>query len=70
MKEINDVPADRLEELYQFIHSMSSKTKQKDKKRKKILEFAGAFSDMDKKTYDGYLSQTIKVRTGLFDRNV
>ncbi len=70
LKEINDVPANRLEELYQFIHSLSSKTKQTGKRRKQIMAFAGAFSDMDKKSYADYITHLKKTRQGLFDRKV
>ncbi len=46
LKEIKDVPVNRLEELYQLIHSLTPKTKHTDTLRKKILSFGGAFSDI------------------------
>ena len=70
LKEIKDVPINRLEELYQLIHSLTPKTKPTDALRKKILSFGGAFSDMSSKDYADYLSQTKKIRTQLFDRNI
>ncbi|NCA85377.1 MAG: hypothetical protein EOM83_07355 [Clostridia bacterium] len=70
LKEIKDVPVNRLEELYQLIHSLTPKTKQSDSLRKKILSFGGAFGDMSEKDYADYLNQTKKVRTQLFDRNI
>jgi len=70
LKEIKDVPVNRLEELYQLIHSMTPKNKQTDSTRKKILSFGGAFSDMSSKDYSEYLHQTKKTRTQLFDRNI
>ena len=70
LKEIKDVPANRLEELYQFVHSLTSKTKQTGSLRKKILSFGGAFSDMSDKDYSDFLSQTKKTRAQLFDRNI
>jgi hypothetical protein len=70
LKEINDVPVNRLEELYQLIHSMTPKNKQTESVRKKILSFGGAFSDMSAKDYAEYLNQTKKARTQLFDRNI
>ena len=70
LNEMKDVPAERLEELYQYVHSLSSNTKQTEKVRKKILSFSGAFSDMSEEDYIDFLSQTKKMRTKLFDRNI
>lgn len=70
LKEIKDVPVNRLEELYQFVHSLTPKTKQTETLRKKILSFGGAFSDMSSKDYSDFLNQTKKTRTKLFDRNI
>ena len=70
LREIKDVPVNRLEELYQFVHSLTPKTKQTDTLRKKILSFGGAFSDMSAKDYSGFVNQTRKTRTKLFDRNI
>lgn len=71
LKEMKDVPANRLEELYEFVRLLTSKTKLSRKDaglRKKILSFGGAFSDMSHKDYSDFLHQTKKVRTTLFDR--
>ncbi len=70
IKEIKDVPVNRLEELYQFVHSLNPKKKQPEDLRKKILSFGGAFSDMSNKDYSEFLNQTKKTRTKLFDRNI
>jgi len=69
LKELKDVPVDRLEELYQFVHSLTPKTKPTESLRKKIISFGGAFGDMNKKDYSDFLKQTKKVRAKLFDRN-
>lgn len=70
IKELKDVPVNRLEELYQFVHSMTPKTKQTESLRKKIISFGGAFSDMSNKDYADFLNQIKRARTNLFDRNV
>jgi hypothetical protein len=69
IKEMKNVPVNRLEELYQFIHSLKPTTKQKEALRKKIISFGGAFSDMSKKDYSDFLNQTKKSRAKLFDRS-
>lgn len=70
IKEMKDVPIDRLEELYEFVHSLTPKTKQTETIRKKILSFGGAFNDMTNKDYTEYFNHTKKSRSKLFDRNV
>ncbi len=70
IKEMKDVPIDRLEELYEFVHSLTPKTKQTETLRKKNLSFGGSFNDMTKKDYTDYSNHTKKSRIKLFDRNV
>ncbi len=70
LKEMKDVPANRLEDLYQFVHSLTPASKQTDTLRKKILSFGGAFSDMSNEDYSSFVSQTKKTRTKLFDRKI
>ena len=67
---MKDVPVSRLEELYQFVHSLTPKVKRKESLRKKILSYGGAFSDMSNKDYADFLTQTKKTRSKLFDRKV
>lgn len=70
LKEMKDVPVSRLEELYQFVHTLTPSTKQTETLRKKILSYGGAFSDMSSKDYSDYLNQTKQSRTKLFDCNI
>jgi hypothetical protein len=68
VKEIKDIPVNRLEELYEFIHILTPKEKQNETLRKKILSFGGAFSDMSAKDYKAFLNHAKKTRNQLFDR--
>ena len=70
LKEMKDIPVNRLEELYQLVHSMSSSTKPKENLRKKILSFGGAFSDMSNEDYEDFLNHTKQTRVKLFDRSI
>jgi hypothetical protein len=70
IKEIKDVPVSRLEDLYQFVHSLSSSKKQTENLRKKILSFGGVFNDMTDEDYTDFLNHTKNARTALFDRKV
>ena len=70
LKEIKEVPTDRLEELYQFVHSLTLKSKKNEKIRKKILSFGGSFNDMSEDDYSDFLNQTKKTRTNFFDRYI
>jgi hypothetical protein len=70
LKEIKEVPVSRLEEVHQFLQSLSHTTKQSETVRKKILSFGGSLSDMSTKDYSEFLAHTKKVRTKFFDRNI
>ena len=69
IKEMKDVPVNKLEELYQLVHSLTIKPMQTVKVRKKILSFGGAFSDMSNEDYSDFLNQTKKTRTEFVVRN-
>jgi hypothetical protein len=70
LKEIKDVPVNRLEEVYQLVHSLTPTLKKTNANRKKILSFGGAFSNMNAKDYKDFVSHTKKTRAKLFDRNI
>ena len=70
LKELKNVPVDRLEDLYSIIHSLQANTKKSDGANKEILSFAGSFLDMSEKDFNGFLQQTKDARNNLFDRDV
>lgn len=70
LEELNDVPVDKLGELHIFINSLKINPKKSEKKRKKILSFAGAFNDMSQDDYDDFVKETRKTRTELFEREI
>ena len=70
LKETKEVSVNPLEELHQFVHSLTPKTKQTETLRKKNLSFRGAFSDMSSIDYSDFLNQTKRTRIKLFDRNI
>ncbi len=70
LKEMRDIPEERLEELYQYVHSLNPKSKRTETLRKQILSFAGSFSDISNKDYKDFVKQTQKTRSKLFDRHI
>jgi hypothetical protein len=70
LKELKDIPASKLEELYRFVHALNPKTKKSQSLRKKIMSFSGAFSEMSEKEYSGLVKEVKKSRKKLFDRNI
>ena len=72
LKEMKDIPVDRLEEVYQLIHSLNPNKKQYaiSGLRKKIISFAGVFSDLSSKDYADFQKQTKNTRDKLFDRKI
>ena len=69
LKEIKNIPSERLEELYQFVHSLNPKKKSTSALKEKIMSYAGAFSDMSEKDYQEFLKETKRTRNELFDRD-
>ena len=70
LKELKNVPVDRLEDLYSIIHSFRTNTKKSDKRSKTILSFAGSFGDMTEADYDDFRHQAMDTRNNLFDRDI
>ena len=70
IKEMKGVPDERLEELYQFVHSLNPKFKSTPELKKKILSFAGIFSSLSKKDYAAFKRETKRTRKNLFNRQV
>ena len=70
LRDIKNIPINRLDEVYQFVHSLAIDAKQNDVRRKKILSFGGAFSNMSDEDYNDFRSHTTEARTSLFNRNV
>lgn len=70
LKEMKDVPVNRLEEVYQFVTSMTSNVKRSPrsniKLRKKILSSGGIIKEMSDEDYADFVSQIRKTREQLF----
>lgn len=67
LKELKNVPANRLDEVYSYVHSLAEKEETSSLKDQ-ILSFAGAFNDMDEKDYEDFVAETKNIRSNLFDR--
>jgi len=68
-KELKSVPLSRLEELYQIVQSMSpTVAKNADIKRKEILSYGGAFSEMSNDDFMEFQQYTVETRSALFNR--
>ncbi|HET7117558.1 MAG TPA: hypothetical protein VFI29_13765 [Hanamia sp.] len=70
LKELKNVPVDKLEDLYSIIHSLRTNTRKVDKVNQEILSFAGSFGDMSESDYNDFLKHTNQTRENLFDRNI
>ena len=69
IKDLKNVPVDRLEDLYSIIHSLQANNRKSDNRSKKILSFAGSFSDMTDRDFKDFLNHTKQTRNDVFDRN-
>ncbi|MBS1736050.1 MAG: hypothetical protein JSS98_05515 [Bacteroidetes bacterium] len=70
LKELKNVPVDKLEDLYSIIHSLRTNIKNTNTKSLEILSYAGSFGDMSKSDYGNFVKHTKQVRNELFDRNI
>lgn len=70
LTELKDVPPERLEEVYNVVHSLSTTSKKQPSSAEKILSFAGSFSDIPEDDYNDFVSETIKTRAELFERDI
>jgi len=70
LKELKNVPVDKLEDLYSIIHSLRTNIKKTDIKSQEILSYAGAFGDMSKSDYSDFVKHTKQTRNKLFDRKI
>jgi len=70
IKELKNIPVDKLEDIYSMIHSFRTDVKNTGAKTQDILSYAGAFEDMSKSDYDDFLEQTKQTRDQLFDRQI
>lgn len=69
LQEMNEIPLNQLEEVYEFIHSMTPPKNINERMRKKILSYAGAFSDMSEKDYSEFRAYLKKTREEIFTRD-
>jgi len=70
LKEIKDVPVEKLEEVYEYVHSLAVKPNVSEAKRKKIMSFAGMLSDMSEADYKDFQNELKRTRENLFNRNI
>ena len=70
LKELRNVPVDRLEDLYSIIHSLRANTKNSGNSSKKILSFAGSLGDMSEPDLSDFLEHTKETRNNSFDREI
>lgn len=62
LKEMNDIPVSRLEELHQLIYSLKPISKKTSKSKSKLLSFSGIFADMESNNYEDFVEHTKKVQ--------
>lgn len=70
IEEMKDVPANRLEELSQFVHSLTQHSDKSKEKRKKILSYSGLLSDLNNKDYNDFSAHIKRTRESMFDRDI
>lgn len=70
LKELKNVPVNRLEDLYSIIRSFTTATTKSKSSKEKILSYAGSFSDMSPDEFNDFEKELKNTRNQLFDRNI
>lgn len=70
LKEIKEIPIEKLDDVFQFIHSLKDNNLNTKTKQNKILSFAGIFENMNKEDYKDFSKFIKKNRKDIFKRNI
>lgn len=73
LEKLSTIPAEYLQQVEVYLTMLQSKAiaeKDKKKRAKAIMGFAGAWSDMSEEAFDAYLAETKKVGNELFSREI
>lgn len=62
LKELKNVPVDKLEDLHSIIPALRTNTRKVDKVNQEILSFAGSFDDMSESDYNDFVKHTNQTR--------
>lgn len=68
LREIHNVPKNRLEELAQFVQSLIHKPKSAEGLKAKILSYNDLLADFDEDDYLEFTQNTKSIREELFER--
>lgn len=70
LKELEEVPQDRLDDLYAVIQSFRINSQKKERNVRKILSFSGAFAEWSNNDFEDFQLHTKEARKELFSRDV
>jgi hypothetical protein len=59
----------QLKEVFNFIHSLTSKNKRKENRRNRIMSFSGIFNEFSNEDYNDFIEFVKKERSKIVDRN-
>ena len=67
IKEIRNIPLDKLPELYIVIINLKAKSNSSNSSRNKILSYSGCFNELSEKDYRDFKLFTKNTRDSLFN---
>ena len=70
IEEINQIPVEFLEEVYNIIHSFGKKDTNLKRNRDKILNFAGSWTDMTDEDFYDMMTEIKNSKEDMFSRNI
>jgi len=70
LKKLSLIPVEYLQQVDNFLSSLTEKITKKEQNRKAILDFAGSWADMSKNDFKDYLRVAKETGEELFKREI
>lgn len=66
LNQLSLIPTDYLQEIDNYLRQLTQSIAQKEQRRLAILQFAGAWSDMEEEEFEDFLNTTRNIRQEMF----
>jgi len=70
LNEMKHIPNERLNEIYQFVHSLNINYHHNNSRRNKIMSFAGLLNDMTEEEYSDFIRTSRRIRQEIPERHL
>ena len=70
IKEIKQIPKDKLGEVHKFIKSLNQNSKRHNSSKKDLMSFAGSWKDISEEDFKNITKEIKRTRKNLFSRKI